>query len=119
MSTRAVALLVGMVLFMLVAPLVTLPVGAGLNAWTTNGPARRAGRAVVADPAGPAIPYAGTDAGVFKSVDGATTWSAASSGLTDSSVRALAIDPVTPTTLYAGTDAGVFKSTNGAGAWSP
>jgi hypothetical protein len=51
--------------------------------------------------------YAGTGgAGVFKSTDGGTTWSAA--GLSGNRVFALAIDPTTPSTLYAGTNAGVL-----------
>src|SRR2546428_13946736 len=50
--------------------------------------------------------YAGTFRdGVFKSTDGAATWSAVNTGLTNTrrSVKALAIDPQTPTTLHAGT----------------
>jgi photosystem II stability/assembly factor-like uncharacterized protein len=53
--------------------------------------------------------------GVFKSVDGAATWSAA--GLPATAVATLAIDPSTHGTLYAGTGTGVFKSTDGAATW--
>ena len=62
------------------------------------------------------------DPGLFKSTDGAGSWSAANIGLAANgaapTVNALAIDPVTPTTIYAGTDSGMFKSTDGAGSWS-
>src|SRR5271157_4599397 len=62
------------------------------------------------------------DPGLFKSTDGAGSWSEANIGLAANgaapTVNALAIDPVTPTTIYAGTDSGMFKSTDGAGSWS-
>jgi len=85
---------------------------------------------LVIDPVTPTTLYAGTNGGVFKSVDGGTTWVASSGNLptniTNSTVNALVIDPVTPTTLYAGTDvnvgvdpySGVFKSTDGGVTWS-
>ena len=60
--------------------------------------------------------YAGTSGGVFKSTDGAGTWSALDTGLHDLRVTRLVVDPLTPTTLYAGT-VGVFvlqQTTEGA-----
>jgi len=74
---------------------------------------------IALDPLTPATIYAGTQVGVFKSIDGGVHW-------TDTnlpgfpSVAALAIDPLTPTTLYVATNeqgAGVFKSTDGGGTW--
>src|SRR5436190_1676610 len=69
--------------------------------------------ALAIDPTTPSTLYAGTitlDAanmftggGVFQSTDGGGSWSAVSSGLTNTGVEALAIDPTTPSTLYAGT----------------
>jgi photosystem II stability/assembly factor-like uncharacterized protein len=63
---------------------------------------------------------------VFKSTDGAGTWSTADTGLpTATSVNVLVIDTSNPTTLYAGTcdygvgNAGLFKSTDSGGSWSP
>ena len=82
------------------------------------------------DPTMPGTVYAGTDnlngsgdggSGVFKSMDGGNTWSAASTGLPgngNTSVVAFAFDPTTPGTLYAGTYRGVFTSTDGGGTWS-
>jgi photosystem II stability/assembly factor-like uncharacterized protein len=63
--------------------------------------------------------------GVYKSEDGGSTWSAASTGLLDGfAVYAIAIDPVT-SSLYAGlsgydgrSGGGVFKSTDGGETWN-
>jgi len=61
------------------------------------------------DPQTPSTLYVGVS-GVFMSVNGGETWSAANRGLTDTYNHVLAIDPQTPTTLYAGTaEDGVFK----------
>ncbi len=78
-------------------------------------------RALVIDRATPTTLYAGTSNGVFKSTDGAASWTRFSSvnGLPSSSIRAVAIDPATPQTLYAGTSvSGIGKSTNGGLSWS-
>src|SRR5206468_2369129 len=56
------------------------------------------------DPLTPTTLYVGND-GVYKSTDGAGSWSV---GLPEVNITALAIDPVSPTTLYAGSDSGVF-----------
>ena len=56
--------------------------------------------------------------GVFRSVDGGTTWEEANAGLPEfSPVNALAIDPLTSTTLYVGVGGRVFKSTDGGMTW--
>ena len=66
-------------------------------------PERYQGYALAIDPGTPAILYAGTGSGVFKSTNGGGEWSAFSTGLTNISVYALAIDSETPTILNAGT----------------
>ncbi len=99
---------------------------AGVNVWTTTGPAGGTISALASDPQTPSTLYAGTDSGVFKSVDGAGSWTSTSAGLPNNqfgscceAVVTLAIDPQTPTTLYAGLlFNGVFKSTDGGGSWS-
>ena len=61
---------------------------------------------------------------LYKSVDGAATWSNDNYGFTATSccgnsfVNLLAIDPTAPSTIYAGSGVGVFKSTNGGRTWS-
>jgi len=74
--------------------------------------------ALAIDPAAPTTLYAGTDAGVFRSLNGGHSWSPVNTGLPDdANVLALAIDPTTPTTLYAGTYGGMFRSLNGGSSW--
>jgi photosystem II stability/assembly factor-like uncharacterized protein len=58
---------------------------------------------------------------VFKTINGGTSWTPASTGLDAQAIASLVIDPVNPQTLYAGgvgTDEGLFKSTNGGQSWS-
>jgi photosystem II stability/assembly factor-like uncharacterized protein len=58
--------------------------------------------------------------GVFKSLDGGTTWGQMNEGLPEGWVYALAVDPLQPSTLYAGTHSmGVFKSLDGGMTWAP
>jgi len=84
--------------------------------------------ALVMDPTSPDTLYAAVlfvEAGeeIFKTVDGAATWSALSSvggAFVDSFVEALVVDPQSPTTLYLGSVIrGVLKSTDGGVTWSP
>ena len=72
------------------------------------------------DPQTPAIVYAGTVAGVFKSTDGGAHWSFSMTGVESvgDHVSAVAIDPQAPATLYAATfGAGVLRSTDGGQSW--
>jgi hypothetical protein len=76
-------------------------------------------RDALADPKDPAVIYAGTTgAGVYKSVDGGTTWRRSSAGITATPVYALIPDPVSPSVLYALTQEGIQKSTNGGATWT-
>jgi photosystem II stability/assembly factor-like uncharacterized protein len=107
------------------------PARAGIGQWTNTGPFGGNVQALLVDPHNPATLYAAAPGGgVFKSVDGGTSWVPASNGIANHGVTALAIDPTTSTTLYAAsvgfaTFAGapfpggaLFKSTDGAITWS-
>ena len=83
--------------------------------------------ALAIDPCNSNTIYAGTYTingvtkgdGVYKSINGGTSWSSSNSGLTDTNILALAINPTDCNTIYVGTNnSGVFKSTNGGVSWS-
>jgi photosystem II stability/assembly factor-like uncharacterized protein len=78
------------------------------------------------DPTRPAVLYAGTSGGVYKSVNEGAHWEKVNNGLvppeTIKSSRALnvtsiQVDPFEPDTVYAATLSGLFKSTDGAASW--
>ena len=93
--------------------------------WSATGPTGGNVYCTAADPSQPATVYAGTERGVFKSVDGGASWTFTSAGLPPARVQAIAIDPSSPATLYAGTltpngvaSVGIFKSTDGGATWT-
>jgi photosystem II stability/assembly factor-like uncharacterized protein len=87
--------------------------------WVTNGGlATHIVFAVVLDPSSASIVYAGTDVGLFKSIDGGLTWNQVTS-LTATNVFALYFDPASPSTFYAGADGGIFQSADRGASWTP
>lgn len=89
----------------------------GSASWTaaTSGLTPTLIHCLAVDPQTPSTIYAGTNAGLFKSTDGAASWS--SVGGQPSNFFAVAIDPQTPSTVYGGTGGQVLKSINGAATW--
>ncbi|HEX3529960.1 MAG TPA: hypothetical protein VH988_23100 [Thermoanaerobaculia bacterium] len=89
---------------------------------TSIGPEGGAVTVLAVDPGSAATVYAGTGAGIYRSVDHGQSWTAASRGMTNVAITALVVeahDPVTPRALLAGTAGGLFRSTDGAGTWEP
>src|SRR5947209_18559273 len=86
-----------------------------LNRWSSNGPDGANVLSLAVDRSNPAIIYAGTTNGVFKSTDGGESWTGS---LPNIYVRIVAIAPSTPTTLYAASDRGIYKSTDSGGSWN-
>jgi photosystem II stability/assembly factor-like uncharacterized protein len=100
--------------------------GGTAGSWTSmnagfTSPAPPGINALAIDPSTPATLYAGTGGvGVFKSTNGAATWTAATSGITSSLINGLALDSTRPNVLYAATSsARVFRTTNGGSSWTP
>ena len=95
---------------------------AGLNQWTPRGPEGGSVVDLAVDPSNTSVVYASAYiAGIFKSTDGAATWTAAAEGFgpNASYVNTLAVDPNTRTTLYAGTaNDGVYTSFDAGETWS-
>jgi len=60
--------------------------------------------------------YVGSTRGVFRSTDGAVTWSQVNEGITATEIRSIACtDSVT---VFAGTSSGLFRSTDAGQSWS-
>ena len=74
-------------------------------------------QAVAIDPTAPQTVYAAGAGGVYKSINGGSSWSY-SGYSTKVIIRSLVIDPGNPGTIYAGSyGSGVFKSINNGGTW--
>ncbi|MBL8879239.1 MAG: hypothetical protein JNG88_08975 [Phycisphaerales bacterium] len=100
------------------------PLGSGATAYT--------GRvsAIVCSPTNADRYYAAAaDGGVWRTVDGGSTWTALSNDWASSSIGALALDPQDENTIYAATGeanfanhsrygVGIYKSLNGGDSWS-
>jgi photosystem II stability/assembly factor-like uncharacterized protein len=95
------------------------PAGA-TDLWTPIGPGGGEVNALAVAPSNPDVLYTGTrGGGIYKSVNGAATWTAASGGLTNLTVLALAVHPRNPEVAYAATlGDGVFKTANGGASWA-
>jgi hypothetical protein len=93
--------------------------GAGSWAQSQNGlPFPGGVNAIEFDPQNHSILYAGTSGGVFKSIDGAATWTATGAAEGLDYVYSLAIDPRKSTTIYAGANqGGVYRSTDSGATW--
>ena len=74
---------------------------------------------LAADPYNPRVLYAGTwGGGVFRSEDQGSTWTWASSGMSNYLINSLVVDPLDSSILYAGTHAGgLFKSEDRGQNW--
>jgi photosystem II stability/assembly factor-like uncharacterized protein len=73
--------------------------------------------AVIVDPQHPSILYAGSEDGVYKSIDAGKTWRKASAALANPKIKGIVVDPSNPSTLYAATDGAIVKSADGGVNW--
>ena len=106
--------------------------GISTSAWKWLGPGNIGGRtrSIVIHPGNPNIMWLGAvGGGVWKSIDGGTSWAPLADFMANLNVACLVIDPTNPNVLYAGTgegyyngDAlrgnGIFKTTNGGANWT-
>ena len=96
--------------------LLSRPASADVGAWSPLGPDAGPAFTLAVDPDDPSIVYAGSEAGVYRSVDAGATWELASRGLF-LQAAAIAQDTVAPGALYALTGTGVFRSSDKAQSW--
>lgn len=88
--------------------------------WKPAGMNKKMILALAIDGANPDIVFAGTASdGVFKTVNGGTSWIRASKGLPNgASIQTRMVDPAVPNVMYAGTSSvGVYKSPDGGKSW--
>lgn len=101
--------------------------------WIPAGPNNIGGRVadIVGHPTNAQIFYvAAASGGVFKTINGGTTWTAIFDNAPGLSMGALAMDPTHPDTVYVGTGeacsagfsyfgSGLYRTTNGGQTWTP
>lgn len=96
--------------------LLSRPASADVGAWSPLGPDAGPAFTLAVDPDDPSTVYAGSEAGVYRSVDAGATWQLASSGLF-LQPAAISQDTVAPGALYTVTETGVFRSSDKAQSW--
>jgi bacillolysin len=89
----------------------------GRNQWTGIGPNHSQIRLLKIDPVDPAVIYAGTASGLFKTSDRGSHWISLNPA-TAGTVQDLAIDPKDHRNLYALEFEGLWKSTDGGQTWA-
>lgn len=110
-----VAILSSLVLFTMTTGLSGL-VTSSSDSWTTGGPYGGYINSLAMAGTNPDVIYAGTESGLFKTVDGGDTWTG--TGFPNTLVRVVQVAPGNPNTVYAGTDDGIYKSEDGGSIWT-
>lgn len=100
----------------------------GGTSWTSiNGNLINTGvSSILVHPLNPSIIYLGSGdrdsddalpAGVYKTIDGGTTWTAQNNTMGNVTVGAMLMHPGDPETIIAATSDGIYKTTNGGTSW--
>lgn len=92
----------------------------GAKFWMNKSDGLKRDRPILAislHPSNENIIYLATEAGVYKTVNGAESWFPINSGLTNIFTRDLVMDVRNSETLYVATWNGLFKTTNAGGSW--
>jgi photosystem II stability/assembly factor-like uncharacterized protein len=71
--------------------------------------------AIAVNPQTPTVLFAGTDVGLYRSLNGGGTWSF--SGIPNQPVESIAFAPSAANTAYASAEDGLFKTTDGGATW--
>jgi photosystem II stability/assembly factor-like uncharacterized protein len=86
----------------------------GLNEWTSIGPDGGDVTAFAIAGGSPSTLFAGTSAGLFRSLDGAN-W--INTGLPNGDVTSVVVGPLSPSTLYVAAGGAVFRSADSGSSW--
>ena len=84
--------------------------------WTSGGPYGGDINSLAMSLTNPNVIYAGTQSGVFKTVNGGENWTSA--GLSGNNILTLQVAPSTEEILYACTENGIYKSDDGGTHWA-
>jgi hypothetical protein len=75
--------------------------------------------AIATDPRAPGVVYAGSDGGIFRSLDGGVTWTSLNATISTALfTRGIAINPLNPAQVIGGTQDNGTLETNGTSVWS-
>ncbi len=99
---------------------------AATSSWSGNGPCGGYIASLAVAPTDPLIVFAGTSAGVYKSVDGGHSWTGPVTGIPLTLVGGIAIDPSDPARVFAAVGElpgdvgswGVYRSTDSGATWA-
>jgi hypothetical protein len=84
--------------------------------WSSGGPYGGHVNCLAINPNDADILFAGTEGGLYKSVDAGSNWTRTS--FPSIAVRAIQVAEDQPDVVYAGTDVGVYRSANGGASWA-
>lgn len=74
---------------------------------------------IAPDASSPSAFYGGSPHGVYRTLDGGSTWTLLVNGLVNHGVNAVTTFPTSPETVLAATVAGLFRSTDSGANWAP
>lgn len=106
----------------LAALILSAPALAGPGYWTGSGPDGGWIYDIEINPVSPAVVYASSRGGIYRSVDGAVTWQRIENGFGAGSINdvRLTMDLEAPSTLWAVNYGGrLFRTADGGDSWSP
>src|SRR6266851_5754097 len=88
--------------------------------WTSLGPPRQV-LSVAADAQNPQVIYAAlNNSGLWKTIDGGSTWAQTSTGLPLQGNFSIVVDPTDSSVVYASiSSSGVYKTVTGGASWFP
>lgn len=108
----------GAVLCVLLTGSAARPAAAGVQTWTGTGPRAKSVYGLARDPLTPTRMWAASfGSGIYRTLDGGTTWTPSRTGLANTFTRCVAVNPHQPDSLFCGTNDGIYGSVDGGATW--